>query len=179
MRLLLLDRDGVINEDSADFVKSPAEWIPIPGSIRAIARANALGFKVVVVSNQSGLARGLFDIEQLNRIHRHMLDEVERDGGHIEAIFFCPHLPADDCRCRKPKTYLLEDIASRLAIDLHRAYLVGDRSADIDAALALGIHPILVRTGHGEAHAPAFEANPDVHVCADLNAAVAWLRHRD
>ena len=180
MRLLILDRDGVINEDSAQFIKSPEEWIPIPGSLEAIARANQLGFRVVVISNQSGLARGLFDIGQLNKIHAHMLGEITRFGGRIEAVFFCPHGPDDDCECRKPRPGLLADLGRRLNIDLGAAVLIGDRETDMAAAEAVGARKILVKTGHGQ---KALESIGDVSaitVCNDLADAVDRLtpKHR-
>ncbi len=175
MRLLILDRDGVINQESEEFIKSPAEWIPIPGSLAAIARANQLGYRVVVTSNQSGLARGLFDIGQLNKIHACMLDEVARFGGRIEAIFFCPHGPDDDCACRKPRPGLLLELAQRLNIDWNSTIVIGDRETDMLAATAVGARKILVRTGRGETELESVKTLPDVSVCDDLAAAVDHL----
>ncbi len=150
MRLIILDRDGVINEDSDAYIKSPAEWVPIPGSLEAIARLNHEGWRVVVASNQSGIARGLFDIDTLLRIHAKMTLALAQLGGVIDAVFFCPHGPDDHCRCRKPKPGLLEDISARLHIDLRGIPVVGDARRDIEAALEVGALPILVRTGKGQ-----------------------------
>lgn len=173
MKLIILDRDGVINEDSDDYIKSPEEWTPIPGSLEAIARLYQAGYLVLVASNQSGIARGLFDITTLNRIHRKMHDRLAALGGAIEAVFFCPHAPADDCACRKPRPGLLEDIKARLKVDLAGVVAVGDTLRDVQAARAAGATPVLVRTGKGER--TLAEASPelaDVPVYDDL-AAVA------
>ena len=175
MRLLILDRDGVINEDSDAFIKSPEEWIPIPGSLEAVAAANQKGYRVVVISNQSGLARGLFDIAALNRIHAKMLREVARFGGRIEAIYFCPHGPNDDCSCRKPLPGMLTDLARRLDTDLGTATLIGDRGTDLAAGAAVGATRVLVRTGHGEQTLSELDLIGDIAVYDDLAAAVAGL----
>jgi len=177
MRLLILDRDGVINQDSEAFIKSPEEWVPLPGSLEAIARANQKGYRVVVISNQSGLARGLFDIGILNRIHAKMLQQTARFGGRIDAIFYCPHGPEDNCACRKPKPGLLTGLAQRLGADLARATLVGDRESDLDAAAAVGAERILVRTGHGEDTLAKLSDTDGITVCDDLTAAVEHLRN--
>lgn len=150
MPYLILDRDGVINEDSDEYIKSPDEWIPIKGSLKAIARANRAGYRVIVVTNQSGLARGLFDIDDLNAIHRKMHDNLTRLGGTIEAVFFCPHGPDEHCSCRKPKSEMLEQIRDRLIISLENVWAVGDSYRDLEAARAVGAVPVLVRTGKGE-----------------------------
>jgi D-glycero-D-manno-heptose 1,7-bisphosphate phosphatase len=149
MKLVVLDRDGVINEDSDDYIKSADEWIPIPGSLEAIARLSQAGWHVVVASNQSGLARGLFGPDELLAMHRKMNALLERLGGRIEAIFFCPHGPQEDCDCRKPKPGLLEQIAERYQVSLHGVPVVGDSLRDLAAALAVGAAPVLVRTGKG------------------------------
>ncbi len=175
MRFLILDRDGVINKESEEFIKSPEEWIPIPGSLEAIARANQLGYRVVVTSNQSGLARGLFDIGQLNKIHASMLSEVARFGGRIEAIFFCPHGPDDNCACRKPRPGLLLDLAQRLNIDWDTTIVIGDRETDMLAANAVGARKILVKTGRGKNEINSIKSLPDISICDDLAAAVDQL----
>lgn len=175
MRLLILDRDGVINHDSDEFIKSPQEWIPIPGSLEAIAHANQLGYHVVVISNQSGLARGLFNIGGLNSIHAHMLGEIARFGGRVEAVFFCPHGPTDDCNCRKPKPGLFIELGRRLNVDLRRAILIGDRQSDMAAAGAVGARKILVRTGHGESTLRSMKDLSSITVCNDLADAVSQL----
>jgi D-glycero-D-manno-heptose 1,7-bisphosphate phosphatase len=150
MRLLILDRDGVINEESPDFIKSPDEWHAIPGSLDAIARASRAGCRVVVASNQSGIGRGLYNMDALNQIHQKMLRELAAVGGAIEAIFFCPHTPEDDCHCRKPRPGLYEDIGRRLRTSLEGVPIVVDRINDIKAAQAVGARPFLVLTGHGK-----------------------------
>lgn len=149
MGLVILDRDGVINEDSDEYIKSPEEWVAIPGSLEAIARLNQSGYRVVVASNQSGVARRLFDIEALNRIHEKMLLALAEVGGTIDALFFCPHKPSDRCRCRKPQPGMLLDIADRLRTPLDDVPVVGDSLRDLKAASAVSARPILVRTGKG------------------------------
>lgn len=149
-KLVILDRDGVINHDSDKYVKSVDEWVPIPGSLEAIARLNHAGYRILVATNQSGLARGLFSIEDLNAIHRRMHRELSVHGAQIEAIFFCPHAPNTNCRCRKPLPGLIEDISIRLQVDLNGVPLIGDALRDVEAAIAAGASPILVRTGKGK-----------------------------
>lgn len=150
MKLAILDRDGVINFDSDNYIKSPAEWRPIPGSIEAIARLNQSGYRVAVASNQSGIGRGLFDMATLNAINDKMMEMVFRHGGRIDALFFCPHTAAEECACRKPRTGMLEEIAARFHVDLKGAPIVGDALKDLQAADAVGAQPILVLTGKGE-----------------------------
>lgn len=176
MRLLIVDRDGVINEESAEFIKGPDEWRPLPGSIEALAAATQMGFNIFVVSNQSGLARGLLNIEQLNRIHTRMLSEVKRSGGRIDAILFCPHGPDDDCRCRKPRPGLLEAIAERTGASLLDAIFVGDRLSDLEAARAVGARAVLVETGHGHATLSKLPAHERLAVYPNLAAVVNRLR---
>lgn len=150
MSLIILDRDGVINHDSEDFIKSPAEWEPIEGSLEAIARLNYAGFRVIVITNQSGIARGLIDIETLNRIHSKMRRMLSQVGGKIEAIFFCPHSAEDNCSCRKPLPGGYHDLAHRLRINIENIPAVGDSLRDLQAAQTAGAKPILVRTGKGK-----------------------------
>ena len=150
MRLVILDRDGVINEDSDAYIKSPEEWIPIPGSLEAIARLNRAEYKVVVATNQSGLARGLFDFDTLNRIHEKMHRALAEVGGNIDAIFFCPHGPDDKCACRKPQGGLFHDIARRIGVSLLNVPAIGDSLRDLQAAETVGAQPILVLTGKGK-----------------------------
>mgnify|MGYP000285246187 CR=1 FL=1 len=150
MSLIILDRDGVINHDSDDFIKSPAEWIPIEGSLEAIARLNYAGYRVVVITNQSGVARGLLDVDTLTKIHSKMRRMLAQLGGKIEAIIYCPHGPDDNCSCRKPKEGSFLDLANRLRIDLTNIPAVGDSLRDLQAAQLVGARPILVKTGKGE-----------------------------
>lgn len=164
-RYVILDRDGTINVDSDTFIKSPEEWLPLPGSLEAIALLNRHGYKVVVISNQSGVARGLFDLVTLEAMHDKMRQMATAAGGKIEAIYFCPHGPDDDCSCRKPKPGLFEAFARDKQIDLKDVYSIGDSLRDIEASLAVGARPILVKTGKGqktalntpELHLPIFE----------------------
>ena len=150
IRLAVLDRDGVINQDSDSYIKTAEEWIPIPGSLEAIARLNHAGFRVVLATNQSGLGRGVFSIEALNAMHRKMRRELSVLGAQIEAVFLCPHTPDAGCRCRKPSPGLLEDIGYRLQIDMTGVPVIGDSFRDIQAAASVGASPILVLTGKGK-----------------------------
>jgi len=149
MKLAILDRDGVINFDSDQYVKSPAEWRPIPGSIEAIARMSQSGFRIAVATNQSGIGRGLFDMATLNAINDKMMEMVFRQGGRIDALFFCPHTAAEECNCRKPRTGMLEEIAARFHTDLKGVPSIGDSLKDLQAAETVGAQPILVLTGKG------------------------------
>ena len=151
MKIVILDRDGVINFDSDNFIKSPAEWKPIPGSLEAIARLSQAGFHVVVASNQSGIDRGLFDMDTLNAIHDKMHRAVKAVGGRIDAIFYCPHSADSNCNCRKPKPGMFERIAGCFNIDLANAYAVGDSLRDLQAAATSGAKPVLVLSGKGKA----------------------------
>ena len=126
MKLVILDRDGVINQDSANFIKNPNEWIALPGSLEAIALLNQSGFRVAIATNQSGIARGLFDMTTLNAIHDKMYRALAQIGGRIDAMFYCPHAADDNCSCRKPKTGMIEDIARRFSVDLSEIFAVGD-----------------------------------------------------
>jgi D-glycero-D-manno-heptose 1,7-bisphosphate phosphatase len=148
-RYVLLDRDGVINHDSDEFIKSPEQWLPIEGSLEAIALFNAHGYKVVVITNQSGLARGLFDVATLEKIHAKMQRMAAEKGGQIDAIYFCPHGPDDDCNCRKPKPGLIETFANDNHVNLSGVAFIGDSLRDLQAAQAAGASPILVKTGKG------------------------------
>ena len=149
-KLVILDRDGVINFDSAQFIKSPAEWKPIPGSLEAIARLCQNGYRVVVATNQSGVGRGLFDMETLNLIHAKMHKSLLTMGGRIDAIFYCPHAADSKCDCRKPKPGMFKRIAETLNVDLNGVPAVGDSLRDLQAGAAVGCQPMLVHTGKGE-----------------------------
>lgn len=148
-KYVLLDRDGVINQDSDDYIKSPDEWLPIEGSLEAIALLNKKGFKVAVISNQSGLARGYYSLETLNTIHAKMQRLVAEKGGEIEAIYFCPHAPNDLCDCRKPNIGLLESFSREKNVPLKDIFFIGDSLSDIKAAQAVAAKPLLVKTGKG------------------------------
>ena len=149
MKLAILDRDGVINFDSDLYIKSPAEWRPIPGSIEAIARLNQNGYRVAVATNQSGIGRGLFDMATFNAINDKMMEMVFRQGGRIDALFFCPHTAVEQCNCRKPRTGLFEEIGARFHAELKGVPCVGDSLKDLQGAEAVGAQPILVLTGKG------------------------------
>ena len=147
--LVILDRDGVINEDSSEFVKSVDEWIPIPGNIEAIAALSIAGYTIAVASNQSSVARGLFDIVALDHMHKKLSDLVIAAGGRVDCVAICPHGPDDGCECRKPKPGLLLQIAKDLAFDLGDVLVIGDSLRDLEATAAAGANPVLVRTGNG------------------------------
>lgn len=149
MPLLILDRDGVINEDSDDYIRCLADWRPIPGSIDAIARASRAGYRVAIATNQSGLGRGYFGLDELEAIHQHLRDLVEEQGGTIAGIFYCPHLPDAGCDCRKPRTGLLRAIETELGESAAGAWFIGDSLKDLQAARAFGCRPALVTTGKG------------------------------
>ncbi len=172
--MIILDRDGVINRDRPDFIKSPEQWQPLPGSLEAIARLCAAGFQVAIASNQSGIGRGLFDHSDLAAIHGKMLAAVTAAGGKISAIEICPHQPEDGCDCRKPGPGLLQRIARRLRIDLTGVPCIGDSRRDIDAALAVGARPMLVLTGNGKA---TLESGlpAEIGIFADLASAADQL----
>ncbi len=148
--LIILDRDGVINLDSDAYIKSVDEWIPVPGSISAIARLSKAGFQIAVATNQSGLARGYFDEIALANMHSLMRDLVEEEGGQIDGVFYCPHGPDEDCKCRKPATGLLDQIEEELGISVAGAWYVGDSAKDLELANAMKCIPVLVRSGKGE-----------------------------
>jgi len=151
MKLCILDRDGTINEDSLEYIKSPEEWQPLPGALEAIARLNHAGWHVVVASNQSGLGRGLFDVATLNAMHAKMHTMLAAVGGRVDAVFYCPHAPDEKCRCRKPEPGLFEQIGERYGVDLKNVPAVGDTARDVLAAVAVGCEAHMVLTGKGAA----------------------------
>ncbi len=170
-RAIILDRDGVINFDSDAYIKSAQEWIPIPGSLEAIARLTRDGYRVIVLTNQAGLGRGLFDRSTLEAIHDKMRRMAAELGGRIDEIVFCPHTPEDRCQCRKPEPGLYHNIAEQLGIGLSDVPSIGDSLRDIQAAVAAGARPILVRTGNGR-DTEARVQGMGVPVYDDLAAAV-------
>lgn len=149
-KLIILDRDGVINHDSDQFIKKPDEWIPIEGSLEAISRLNHAGYRVVIATNQSGIGRGLFDTDTLNRIHQKMHRSLAAVGGAIDAVFFCPHSAEDRCHCRKPKAGMFHEIERRFGISLKDVPCVGDSLRDLQAGASVGCKPYLVLTGKGQ-----------------------------
>ena len=174
-KLVILDRDGVINYDSDEYIKSPNEWQPIPGSLEAIARLNQAGFRIVVITNQSGLARSLFTLNDLHKIHQKMHKQLFEAGGMIEAIFFCPHKPEDNCNCRKPRPGLFHEMSKRLGIPLTDIPAIGVSLRDLQAANAVGAAPILVLTGKGQQTLNDMKALNDIPVYDDLASVVDSL----
>ena len=182
-KLVILDRDGTINQDSDDFIKSPEEWIPLPGALEAIARLNHAGWQVVVASNQSGLGRGLFDMATLNAMHAKMNKHLSAVGGRIDAVFFCPHGPEDKCQCRKPLPGLFEQIGERLGMDLKGTHVVGDSLRDLQAAQASACEPHLVCSGRAAGLDAAqiqalVDQVPGTRVHVDLAAFAEYLLAR-
>jgi D-glycero-D-manno-heptose 1,7-bisphosphate phosphatase len=174
VRLVVLDRDGTINRDSDAYIRNPEEWVPLPGSPEAIARLNRAGYTVAVASNQSGVARGLFDEDTLARIHEKMHETVQAAGGRIDRIVYCPHHPDAGCDCRKPAAGLLHRLARQYGVTLADVPVIGDSRRDLEAARAVGARPILVRTGNGAATEAAGEAGA-AEVYDDLSAAADAL----
>jgi D-glycero-D-manno-heptose 1,7-bisphosphate phosphatase len=170
VKLVILDRDGTINHDSDSYVKSPEEWQPIEGSLEAIARLTQAGFRLVVATNQSGIARGLFDTTTLIAIHDKLQKAAAQAGGRIDAFFFCPHAADSACECRKPKPGMLIQIARRFNVALADVYLVGDAQRDLEAAAAAGAKPVLVLTGKGRKTKSDGKMPPGTEVYADLAA---------
>lgn len=177
MKLVILDRDGVINEDSPDYIRSAADWIPIPGSLEAIARLNHAGVRVAIATNQSGLARGYFDVDTLNEMHQKMHALLARVGGHVDGIFFCPHGPDEGCLCRKPRPGLYQEIARRCHKSLANVPIIGDSRRDLKPAIAFGARPILVRTGKGRDTESSLSAEErrQIEIFPDLATAVEHL----
>jgi D-glycero-D-manno-heptose 1,7-bisphosphate phosphatase len=186
MKLVILDRDGTINVDSDEFVKSPEEWEPLPGALEAIAKLNHAGWHVVVATNQSGLGRGLFDVVSLNAIHTKMHKALATLGGRVDAVFYCPHTPDDHCSCRKPLPGLFQQIGERLGMDLKDVPTAGDSARDLQAGVAAGCEPHLVLTGKAagwrdRGTAPPLPADfpPNTIVHLDLAAFADFLTARE
>lgn len=175
LKLIVLDRDGVINHDSEQFIKSPEEWRAIPGSLEAIARLNQAGYRVVVATNQSGVGRGLFGMTTLTAIHEKMFKALAQVGGRIDAVFYCPHAADSNCDCRKPKPGMLEQIGSRFGVDLKDVPAIGDGLRDLQAAHAVGARPVLVMTGKGERTLSADKLPPGTAIFPDLAFAVTAI----
>jgi len=178
MSLVLLDRDGVINEDSPAYVKRPSEWSPIPGSLDAIARLNRTGWSVAICSNQAGVGRGLLTNDDLDSIHDAMRAALARVGGHIDGIFCCTHSPDDHCACRKPEPGLLVHAMHELNATPEQTTFVGDSLRDMQAAVAAGCTPVLVRTGHGADSESGARAMGVERIFDDLAQAASWLADR-
>jgi D-glycero-D-manno-heptose 1,7-bisphosphate phosphatase len=175
MKLIILDRDGVINHDSDAYIKSPDEWIPIPGSLEAIARLNQAGYRVAIATNQSGVARGMFNMLTLNAIHQKLHASAQQIGAGIDAIFFCPHAAQDNCDCRKPKSGMLRAIGKRFDVVLKGVPMVGDSLRDLQAGYVSGCTPYLVLTGKGENTRDKGGLPPGTLTFANLSAVVDHL----
>jgi D-glycero-D-manno-heptose 1,7-bisphosphate phosphatase len=174
-KLVVLDRDGVINHDSVDFIKSVDEWLPIDGGAEAIGRLTAEGFTVAVATNQSGIGRGLLSEADLAAIHEKMQHHVARAGGHIDKVVYCPHLPDEGCDCRKPKPGLLQQLASHYSVGMRGVPVIGDSERDLLAAAAVGARPLLVLTGNGQETRAALAIADSVETYDDLASAVDAL----
>jgi len=161
-KLLILDRDGVINQESPDFIKSPDEWIPLKGSLEAIGQLSQAGYDIVIITNQSGIGRGLLSADMLAKIHARLIDHVQQHGGRIQSILFCPHTPEADCECRKPNDGMYSELAFRLGISFNNVYSVGDSVRDLLAAQSAGAKPVLVKTGNGKKSLKEIESNPEL-----------------
>jgi len=175
MKLIILDRDGVINHDSDAFIKSPDEWVPIPGSLQAIARLNQAGYRVVVATNQSGIGRKLFDMTTLNAIHQKMHTAAQQVGATIDAVFFCPHMADDNCDCRKPKPGMLQEIARRYEVNLKGVHTIGDSLRDLQSGFVVGCIPHLVLTGKGRKTQEKGGLPPGTQIYPDLATVVDHL----
>lgn len=175
MKLIILDRDGVINYDSDAFIKTPDEWKPIPGSLEAIAHLTQMGYRVVVATNQAGIGRGLLDMAALNAINDKMWKAANQAGGRIDAMFFCPHTCTDKCNCRKPATGMFKEIAQRFGLELNGVPAIGDSLRDMQAAAAVDAIPVLVLTGKGEKTKAEGKLPENTRIFSDLAAAVNAL----
>jgi D-glycero-D-manno-heptose 1,7-bisphosphate phosphatase len=183
-KLVILGRDGILNLYREDHVKAPDEWEPVPGALEAVARLNHAGWHTVVATNQSGIGRGMIDMAAVNAVHAHMMQRLQQAGGRLDAVFFCPHTPEDECNCRKPKPGLLLQIGRRYGIELSTVPMVCDTLRDLQAALAAGCEPHLVRTGRAEALSVdelrhIIEQVPSTEVHSDLGAFAEYLLERD
>ena len=174
-RLVVLDRDGVINEERLDYIRSPEQWRALPGSLSAIARLCHAGLAVAIATNQSGVGRGLMSRSDLDSVHRKMQDRVREAGGELSGVFFCPHSPTDGCSCRKPLPGLLEQIEAALGLPVAGSYMVGDSLTDLQAATAAGALPALVRTGFGSATERQLPAGLHARVFDDLAGFADWF----
>jgi len=179
LKLVVLDRDGVINRDNPDFIRTVGDWEPLPGSLEAIGRLTRAGWTVVVATNQSGIARGYLTTGELDRIHARMMDAARAAGGRIDAVFYCPHGPDDDCDCRKPRPGLFHQIEARYGHPLRGVPSIGDSARDIEAARRAGARPILVLTGNGAASLETLSTQGPIEAYDDLAAAVSALITED
>lgn len=184
VKLVILGRDGVLNEYRDDHVKAPEEWVPLPGALEAVARLNHAGWHVVVATNQSGIGRGMIDMASMNAVHAHMMQMLQRVGGRMDAVFFCPHTAEDECDCRKPLPGMMKQIGQRYGLDLAGVPMVGDTVRDLEAAVAAGCPAHLVRTGRAAAWDAAaleraLQQAPGAAVHKDLAAFADFLLQRE
>lgn len=181
MKLVILDRDGTINEEGAEPVETSEAWRPLPGALEAIARLNHAGWHVVVAANQAGLGRGLLEVATLNAIQSKMHKMLAAVGARVDAVFFCPHAPDEGCHCRKPEPGLFEQIGERYGVDITGMPAVGDSVEDLVAGAAAGCEPHLVLTGLGavyRGHALPKSFPPGTLVHEDLAAFAEFLTAR-
>jgi D-glycero-D-manno-heptose 1,7-bisphosphate phosphatase len=183
-KLIILGRDGILNEFREDHIKAPEEWVPIPGALEAVSRLNHAGWHVVVATNQSGIGRGMIDMAAVNAVHAHMMRSLQLQGGRIDAVFFCPHTPEDRCDCRKPLPGMVLDIGRRYGVDLRQVPMVGDTLRDLQAARAAGCEPHLVRSGRAARLEAAEVAElmvqaPGTFVHQDLGELASHLLQRE
>lgn len=183
-KLVILGRDGILNEYREAHVTAPEEWVPVPGALEAVARLNHAGWHVVVATNQAGIGRGMIDMAAINAVHMHMNQQLMAQGARIDAVFFCPHTPEEGCDCRKPRPGMMRDIARRYGVDLRGVPLVGDTLRDLQAAAAAGCEPHLVLTGRAaglgdEQLRQTMAQAPGTQVHADLSAFADFLMQRD
>lgn len=174
-KLVILDRDGVINYDSDEYVKSVDEWIPLPGSIEALGKLTKAGYKIAIATNQSGISRGYFSLETLNNMHEKMVDLATASGAHIDYIAYCPHGPDDHCDCRKPLPGLIHQIETALNVKASNCYMVGDSLRDLQAGQAVGLKAALVLTGKGQGTLDKNQGLEQVEVFKDLREFVTHL----
>jgi D-glycero-D-manno-heptose 1,7-bisphosphate phosphatase len=180
VKLIILGRDGILNEYRDDHVKAPAEWVPVPGALEAVSRLNHAGWHAVVATNQAGIGRGMIDMASVNLIHAHMNKLMQAQGARLDAVFFCPHTPEDQCECRKPQAGMMREIGRRYGVDLHQVPVAADTLRDLQAAHAAGCEPHLVRTGRAagldESQVEQWRQQvPGVRVHADLAALAEHL----
>jgi D-glycero-D-manno-heptose 1,7-bisphosphate phosphatase len=182
-KLIILGRDGILNEFREDHIKAPEEWVAVPGALEAVSRLNHAGWHAVVATNQSGIGRGMIDMATVNAVHAHMMRCLQALGGRIDAVFFCPHTPEDDCDCRKPLPGMMLDIGRRYGVDLGQVPMVCDTLRDLQAAQAAGCEPHLVRSGRATLLdaaqlATVIEQVPGTFVHSDLAALATHLLER-
>ncbi len=182
-KLVILGRDGILNEFREDHVTTPEEWVPVPGALEAVARLNHAGWHVVVATNQSGIGRGMIDMSAVNAVHAHMHQMLQAQGARLDAVFFCPHTPEDHCDCRKPQPGLMLDIGRRYGVDLAHVPMVGDTARDLLAAHAAGCQPHLVQSGRAASLGPEqvqalLAVVPGSQVHAHLGGFVDFLLHQ-